>query len=1097
MCRVLILDDDRHFAETLKPVVDTFEDSGKTRSDIATRLDEAIRLAEAAVREGKPYTVFLVDQRLGTGKDGIEAMQDLKKISPGSAAIIFTGIEDPENGIRAYRAGAFSYLNKPILEEELLFVLKSLMSARREEVGNRWRTVFSEMMERSLHLDNFADVAQVVVSHALQLGFVRAHLFWAPRQEVIAPRDKFIGVKCAGDGCIADFNQIDFNVQDMRELRNVLFSQDVTYIEKNDSNQSVINEIESIGFNFPLAGCWVLPLRSGEDLLGCLLLDFWMKQIYLEAHERTLLDFFTKQVSVALEHAGLYGRERHTSNEMTLLQHASVEMLRIAKQSLDDLWWTVVDIATEKMGFDRAVLFLSQDNLRALKCHSGFEKLQADLPASSRFEYHPSGDANDALVEKTRKRIQKSPLYQSVAGINIPFQEFGSKVQGIFDAGEMVNLSEAEAGRHLPRALVEVFAPVECMALPIYVGTHVLGMLIVDNKITRRQLNRISLRNLQTLLTNAALVWQTIHQREKSDVLITVNYEILGRAEHRSLRETLSLICSTVRDFSKADWAVIYPIRRTEKMPYYEFEHENCGYDGTLKKPINVLEDQPEVGGVSMHVLHKGELIVNDMDRERLTLGDKKLSENHFVRREGVKALMGVSIRDPYSRDPLGILYLDYMRPNEFSDVEIRHAKSFASLAAVAISNSRRNEERHQRGRWRAARDISRTIGSELDIEEIMPSVLEKLKVLFQNTTLCVLLYDEEVRALKFAPETLRYYTIENPDLQDRRLFPIDEEAYGSIACKVVRRSLETKEQAQEYVPDVKKDRDYLPLNPKTTSELCVSLMRRNGSVLGVLALEREEHGFDKDDIALVESVAHQLGEAIERSQQSEELAFKSTVATMTAWASDIAHDISNEVLRIRGNAYLIKQALEGDEKLNEYVDAIDESAKNLTSVGPWSPQSKKDTPLDKAISAYLDQIVKQRKIELELHLNAPGINVLMNPNEFQRILRHLVRNAARAMDQSTTTREKKIRVSTHLAQDGKVEILLQDTGPGIEEKVRAAIFQRQTTTKPTSGGYGLLMARQLVDDIGGKIRLLPAEKDTGAMFSIVLPISSSSESIE
>ena len=129
--------------------------------------------------------------------------------------------------------------------------------------------------------------------------------------------------------------------------------------------------------------------------------------------------------------------------------------------------------------------------------------------------------------------------------------------------------------------------------------------------------------------------------------------------------------------------------------------------------------------------------------------------------------------------------------------------------------------------------------------------------------------------------------------------------------------------------------------------------------------------------------------------------------------------------------------------------------------------------------------------------MNAPGIKVLMNPNEFQRILRHLVRNAARAMDQSTTTREKKIRVSTHLAQDGKVEILLQDTGPGIEEKVRAAIFQRQTTTKPTSGGYGLLMARQLVDDIGGKIRLLPAEKDTGAMFSIVLPISSSSESIE
>jgi ActR/RegA family two-component response regulator len=113
MCRVLILDDDKRFAESLKPVVDHFEDNGTTTSELASTLDEALRLAKTAVQTGQPYTVFLIDQRLGAGKDGIEAMEELRKVSPNSSAIIFTGIEDPEVGIRAYRAGAFRYLTKP------------------------------------------------------------------------------------------------------------------------------------------------------------------------------------------------------------------------------------------------------------------------------------------------------------------------------------------------------------------------------------------------------------------------------------------------------------------------------------------------------------------------------------------------------------------------------------------------------------------------------------------------------------------------------------------------------------------------------------------------------------------------------------------------------------------------------------------------------------------------------------------------------------------------------------------------------------------------------------------------------------------------
>ncbi len=205
MCRVLILDDDKRYAEALKPVVEGFE-SGETITDTASTVDEALECAKKAVLCGQAYTVFIVDQRLGTGKDGIEAMKELKIVSPDSAAIILTGVGDHDVGVRAYQAGAFRYLSKPVEEDELIFVLNSLMQTRREEIENKWRRVFSEMMETALHKTNFAEVAKVVVEYSLQLGFARAHLFWSPKRSGTNAANVLSGVECSGSDTAGNFS---------------------------------------------------------------------------------------------------------------------------------------------------------------------------------------------------------------------------------------------------------------------------------------------------------------------------------------------------------------------------------------------------------------------------------------------------------------------------------------------------------------------------------------------------------------------------------------------------------------------------------------------------------------------------------------------------------------------------------------------------------------------------------------------------------------------------------------------------------------------------------------------------------------------------
>jgi GAF domain-containing protein/CheY-like chemotaxis protein len=1089
MCRVLILDDDLRFAESLKPVVDGFEGGG-TITEIATTVDRALARAQEALLNGQPYTIFIVDQRLGLGMDGIEAMRELKTISPDSSAIILTGINDTEVGVRAYQAGAFRYLAKPVEEEELTFVLRSLMQSRRVEVENRWRKVFSEMMERALRCNSFTDVADVVIQHCLQLGFERAHLFWSPRRENERRPNVLVGIKRAGEGLFPAFPKTRFNLSEKRNLNRLLSQRDAVFILESKTNAEFKREIESIGCPYPCAGLWILPLHSGDELLGALLLDFGESRKYLTEHHRALLDFLARQISVTLEHSRLYNEQNRTSGEMKLLQHASVQMLRIVELYEESFWLTVLTVATTGygLGFNRALLFLAKDDGNIFRGEAAIDNGNQTMPDVQKDEKR-TYDLDSLIKVAFDQGVHLTQFNASIRTMRIPFDDFGDSIRTAVKQKQVIELSTEEAADQLPAFILNGCHIGACAILPVHVRNALLGMVIVDNQHSSKPLNKIPLDNLQTLLANAGLVWDNHRQRTQSEELLDATYEILGGAGHKPIHETLNLICKTARAFCQADWALIYPLQKITVPPFYEFDFEALGHDGNLTSNTDMTKEQPNLGGVSMHILEKGDLSIEDLDMENPIIGDCPLAEHQFIKREKIKALIGIAIQDPYTREPLGILYLDYFQRHSFNREikhEIRHANSCARLAAAAISNNRHPTDRHQRGLLDAAQSISKTVGAELNIEEVMASILMELKRLFRDTSLCVLLYDENENALRFAPRTLDYYKIANPEFQNTKFFPLNVMKKGSIACRAARITIETHRADPLHVQNVNEDPDYLPLNPKTVSELCVSLVGRDGNLLGVLALEREKHAFDDDDIAFIRMAVEQLGQSIERAQQSDQLAFKSTVATMTAWASDIAHDINSEIGLIRGHAYLLKQVIK-DPQVVRYVDEINESAKKLSSVGPWSEQSKKEISLDKSLQGFLESIVSQRNVKLELNLQAPDAHIKVNPNEFKHVLRHLVRNSARAMG---NTIEKKISVSTRHLPDGRAEILFQDYGPGVDDEIRAAIFQRRTTTKTTSGGYGLLIARQLVEDINGKITLLPAEQGKGAVFSIKLPIT-------
>ena len=81
--------------------------------------------------------------------------------------------------------------------------------------------------------------------------------------------------------------------------------------------------------------------------------------------------------------------------------------------------------------------------------------------------------------------------------------------------------------------------------------------------------------------------------------------------------------------------------------------------------------------------------------------------------------------------------------------------------------------------------------------------------------------------------------------------------------------------------------------------------------------------------------------------------------------------------------------------------------------------------------------------------------------------------------------------LSKAISENKYVEILFEDSGPGIPDAERASIFEPFMSTKDQGTGLGLSVSYSILEAHGGNLELLNGEhaKHQGACFRIELPI--------
>jgi len=68
------------------------------------------------------FEIVICDYRLGD-KEGKEVLEEIKRIDPNSIVLIITGYSDIKTAVEVIKSGAYDYITKPLVPDEILNVL--------------------------------------------------------------------------------------------------------------------------------------------------------------------------------------------------------------------------------------------------------------------------------------------------------------------------------------------------------------------------------------------------------------------------------------------------------------------------------------------------------------------------------------------------------------------------------------------------------------------------------------------------------------------------------------------------------------------------------------------------------------------------------------------------------------------------------------------------------------------------------------------------------------------------------------------------------------------------------------------------------------
>ena len=256
--------------------------------------------------------------------------------------------------------------------------------------------------------------------------------------------------------------------------------------------------------------------------------------------------------------------------------------------------------------------------------------------------------------------------------------------------------------------------------------------------------------------------------------------------------------------------------------------------------------------------------------------------------------------------------------------------------------------------------------------------------------------------------------------------------------------------------------------------------------------------GFNDELRAEVARATADLRTANEQLLQTQQrLGRSERLAAMGQVAASLAHEIGTPLNSISGHLHLLARRLPNDADaqrrtgiINQQLDSIVGSVRALLRRTHGRRVSLRATDLNALIAGLLRLVgptLDAHRISVTTNLDTDLPSVFADPDGLHQVLLNLINNAVDAMPQGG---HLTITTRTNSADQGRVaELLVEDTGPGFAPEIVDHLFDPMWTTKATGSGFGLAIARDIMNDHGGTIEASTAVSG-GAVFRLQIRLA-------
>ena len=394
------------------------------------------------------------------------------------------------------------------------------------------------------------------------------------------------------------------------------------------------------------------------------------------------------------------------------------------------------------------------------------------------------------------------------------------------------------------------------------------------------------------------------------------------------------------------------------------------------------------------------------------------------------------------------------------------------------------------------AADVARAATSILDINELLPKVVELIRDHFEYYYVGMFLIDEtnEWAVLRAATGEMGRQMLK---LTHRLKLEESSMIGWCITHRQARIALDVGDDAVRFA------NPHLPL---THSEIALPLIA-HGDVIGAMTIQSEmPAAFSRVDITALQAMADLVANALENARLFTERVvlnkeLESQNEELERFTYTVSHDLRSPLVTIRGFLGYLKQDVESgdmirfEKDMTRIANAVDKMQTLLNELLELSRIGRitnppENVPFEGIIRETVDLLsgpLEAGNIRLKIVGEFPTVHV--DRLRIAEVVQNLISNAVKFMgDQLRPT----IEIGTRGTDtDGKPVFYIRDNGIGIEPQYHGRIFGLFNRLDPSveGTGIGLTLVKRIIETHNGHI-WVESDLGKGATFFFTLPTS-------